>query len=418
VNALKSILFLIFSLLLISSCTRDSYVYCSDSYCFDSCHVSSIISIFDNWDIFIEDNKHPDNILHHDDTYLSFSSLVHRVFNDNHTCFMGAVSLSGRNGRLAVIRTTDILHHSFIPFDQDVYICIDWLSMIQISLMEDTPTIEYILQLFHDSFHFGHEQMPSYFLFKSRIWHSFISDIYAFLEASSLYNNYWNMQYNELHWLIRDISNNIATAMISGHTMFYNNWMRILNDVNTYNISYGANHILESLYINIHEILYSHQYSLLWFESEYSAYISYEMQSHRQILRPHAWTEYFDWISQMTNNSLITSSVEHLNLRLSYFITCPWFLFFPLAPDNAFNWVVPHCPIWQLSSVNNHVRYFLIHYLINHIIELQNHGYIIYIDIVNTLTDHSRIFDPRTNETSKIIMDLLVYYSLHESYCQ
>ena len=300
-------------MILTSACTK---IHLSHNDSNRPSEIEYIIQIFNDWDNYMIEN-YGTLSLEWGDGYLYYISKVRQAFKDDPALFVEAVNISGRNGRLAVIRITSGgclslgLYHmlAWVACDGNCDLCTDWLISLTCSLLEDNPTVDYIGQLFHDAFYFGHSpQSPSHNLFMSRIWHSFESNVGAFLEASSIYNSYWGLEDDDIHWLIEEIPRNISAAKFMRHFMFYSDWMNLLEYASNLELSNGAEQILDAIHANIYRFLNERLQSRLWLETV-DGYHLLEMQGHRDTLRPNVeWVDDFDWISRKRSNSMITDA--------------------------------------------------------------------------------------------------------------
>jgi len=67
----------------------------------------------------------------------------------------------------------------------------------------------------------------------------------------------------------------------------------------------------------------------------------------------------------------------------------------------------PDCPIWIMVAVDEETSYAIMHGLAERIAALQDGGFDIYKKYIEILTDHRRVFDPRTREAQENITRLI-----------
>jgi len=365
---------------------RDCYVVQLFHDFIDYSHNSAYHLTGNSWDV------------HASPMFRSYSERIQQALIDDVNLFIDAIMDDVRIGRKAVLMAQFFIGNETI--NNEVHE--NWFKIWDV-LLENHPTAEYVENILNDQVHmwsigvdhggFGSENL----LFQSRMWHVFYVDVVSYLEGLGKVEaqepGAWIVAY-----AIQSITTQIALARDTDHPFFYERWMGLIMDAKNLTLSENAAQILTRLYEET-----TQPTNLLWF-TQRDDIQAYEHDMHK---RTREWVQPLGdaWVDDHWDFWLVGGVIEftrnHLEFRFRYYIAEPRILLFPfwrwLDTENVY-WI-PDCPIWVISLLREPLRDQVIDDLLGHLVYLRDGGYGVYVDILNMLTDESRVFDATTQDT-------------------
>ena len=309
---------------------------------------------------------------------------IWEMFLEDSDLFWEAVNENGRYGRNAVVYVS--LSGAF-PLVTNA----EWLIMMPYVLLENTPTVEYTLQLLGDIYN-----LPSYNTFPfqiSRILHIFESNKVIFLEAINALDPEVFAFPNWGFYLIWDLAYQMASMQ---RIQVAPSMAQIEVDCSS---SGNINVFLETLHEIKEEILYRFT-EILW-EERTLDYI-------RDRMRPSEWVEDFCWNTPWIISSVISNLIGEFTEGVLFHISKPRSVFFPMWRNDISVLPIPSCPIWFMSLLNETVREVVMVDLISFIMELRDSNFVMYQKAMEMLTNPSSVFDPATRETFEMVNSIIV----------
>lgn len=375
--------------------------------------------IFD-WGEHIETSCFIDMPPFHCNIHQLFALRLWNTFKTDVYLFLNAVNSDIRSGRNAIIITTDLLFTGTIDRGDELYF-VAWLEMLRFTLPENYPSTTYAVDVLNDARIMGScLQQPSFYLFQSRIFHIFLSDLQIFFEASSIFNtmikDYYEIYCDKfIDWLFNYVMRNIVDIKVMNHPIYTTTITSYIESSFCIQFDSEVRLFKDNFIDTLHDTWGAQLEIIASFYREPTP-VDIEFQYIRNILHPDEnWIDDFDWLS-IRGGGMLSSVFEFLELRAGFSISCLWVLFFSdLFNEFTISSPIPTCPLWQLSAISNPARSIMITHITLHLLDLRDGGFIIYQNIIDILTDTTRIFDTRTKETFTMISLLFEEHGLFQS---
>ena len=322
------------------------------------------------------------------------STTLWDVFRHDPDMAERVVHATGRWGRSAVIDTTTRLDRANRMRDpsQETYYTA-WLRMLWRVLLEDDPSVEYVVHLLQDANFAGGSYCASHFLQESRIVHVFMRDVGILAEATRIYARSAGTD-----WLFTLLARFVLSLERTNDPLLNAQWEAVTATL------LAGNDDTAWFYDMLRQAIAYERYRQALSQQWWVQYGRYDPSylAIRNTFRPHEpWVADFDW-SQLGGGGMDADLLELNTFLQAYHIGVHHLaLNFPRETEDTRP--LPSCPIWRLSAVSNPVRQVAIEAMVNHLRALQYHGHDVYRQTVAVLTDPTRVFDPRTQETVALI---------------
>jgi len=383
-----------------------------------------IIQLFYDFNYYSRNSNYPKMVdwrwfpIYEQPTFVSYVERLRNAFMYCPNTFAEAALLSPRNGRQSII-LAGFYDNFYIHYRPYMYS--EWLEMLQLVMLEENPTYEYINGFLNDRLHYltvlriGLDTRWRCNLHESRLMNAFIRNTVDFLEALNKADE------SILVNAMVSIKNTIVSSMM--HPFLFQEFDNILKYAEAADLNEGASILLTNLREAVDRAYLGNKtmpYRQMRFEQamDHPIYLYTNMELQRSLKpSPHLLMSFEDnyaWVQLRRFGGIVGNVIHGVELQFRYYLLPELrilsFNFWEWHGEFDIYWV-PGCPIWQMAVVTDSTRSVSIVTLIEHLIEMRERG-ADYEWIVDMLSDYSRIFDSRTRDTFEMVNTLLLQHNL------
>jgi len=388
---MKRILLLLFFMICVSACSKSSYETIHapfDDLCLTANNDNNYLNKTNDILQIIHEINHQLYNMNAPDIYLFEKAWL--AFLEDREAFLYAIEVNKRYGRNVVI------YVSTLNFVYDAA----WLRKMPYMLLEDNPTIEYVVDLFNDFYHLRSGANIDAFglglcLYTSRLLHVLEHNPAVFFEAIRVDT------INDADVLIYNIAYHIASTRLTTSMlpMIYGRWTEVLKYAESLGFDGNAKWFFQELNSSIDTIVDAIAFDV-W--DELSVYYI------RERIHPYSeWVDNFCWEMPWILSSAVSNSIAQFTESFYWRISQPRILSFPLWRNDIDMLPVPSCPIWFMSMLGDAAREVALFDFAYFILELRDSDVDMYKKIMSLVTNPASVFDQRTNETFELVNELL-----------